>query len=233
MGMRLQDNSVLVLGAGFTKAFFPNAPLLVDDWGLDRLQEKLSGLQHVQKLLDEEIRREGSGVANLERLFTRVTSTLPYETGEEVEAEYRVLRSELKTALRARLESVRDSTPSDGSFYRLAEMCVKNRIDCVTFNYDDTLDRALWEVEETLTLDEDQLFWHPDGGYGFYCAPAYSTVRGATGEVMDEPTNLLLKLHGSLNWEYGGGNLDLLASPMLYTGKIGFRQLKGHSAERA
>src|SRR3989442_15319419 len=45
-----------------------------------------------------------------------------------------------------------------------------------------------------------QLYWHPDGGYGFYCRPSLSSVRDFPVGWMDRTSMLLLKLHGSMNW---------------------------------
>src|SRR5687767_14367220 len=42
-------------------------------------------------------------------------------------------------------------------------------------------------------------YWHPDGGYGFFCRPANSVIS-TEGVFMDVTSTLLLKMHGSFNW---------------------------------
>ena len=44
-------NHVVVTGAGFTRAIVPRAPLLVDDFSNDVLQEKVRGLPNASRLL--------------------------------------------------------------------------------------------------------------------------------------------------------------------------------------
>jgi hypothetical protein len=43
---------VFVLGAGFTKAFCPDAPLLVDDYGVEQLIVEFQGRPVALKLLE-------------------------------------------------------------------------------------------------------------------------------------------------------------------------------------
>ena len=43
---------VVVTGAGFTRALVPDAPLLVDDYNNDTLEERVRGLPNASRLLD-------------------------------------------------------------------------------------------------------------------------------------------------------------------------------------
>ena len=87
-----------------------------------------------------------------------------------------------------------------------ARHCVSARITCVTFNYDDLLDQALWEVAGTDEVSESPN-WHPDGGYGFYCRSSRFLVEDSAGRSKDTTSMELLKLHGSLNWRVRRGHL--------------------------
>lgn len=64
----------------------------------------------------------------------------------------------------------------------------------ITFNYDLLIDRALWRSER----------WHPSSGYGVSFQPTPHWKAGPRASQV-----LLLKLHGSLNWDVGGGSLML------------------------
>ena len=50
----LSRNRVVVTGAGFTRAFVPRAPLLVDDFNNDVLEDRVRGLPNASRLLDWE-----------------------------------------------------------------------------------------------------------------------------------------------------------------------------------
>jgi len=71
---------VFVLGAGFTKAFVPGAPLLVDDYRIAELLEQLSGFEHATKVLELAVAGNESKV-DLEALLTRL-SGMPYDSRE-------------------------------------------------------------------------------------------------------------------------------------------------------
>jgi hypothetical protein len=56
---------------------------------------------------------------------------------------------------------------------------------------------GLWRVK-SVTQVLDELYWHPDGGYAFFCRPSVSRVADA--EMFMDRSTPLLKLHGSINW---------------------------------
>jgi len=77
--------------------------------------------------------------------------------------------------------------------------CIENKITCVTFNYDDIFDEALWSHEQSQ-------YWHPDMGYGFFCRPSELCLGEAS--IFNSHTSMhLLKLHGSVNWRIKRGSL--------------------------
>ena len=57
----LSRKHVVVTGAGFTYAFVPDAPLLVDDFNNDVLKDKARGLPYASQLLDWEQSRHPEG----------------------------------------------------------------------------------------------------------------------------------------------------------------------------
>jgi hypothetical protein len=95
---------------------------------------------------------------------------------------------------------------------------------CITFNYDDFFDEALWRVrglyDISAGLPEDLRYWHPDSGYGFWCKPATSLLEFDPLE-MGSPTILLLKLHGSINWRVRRGYESPTLSMLLLIMKNG------------
>ena len=56
--------SVFVLGAGFTKAFLPDAPLLVDDYNGDLLLQKFEHFKHAHSILKLCMKRLSQGRFN-------------------------------------------------------------------------------------------------------------------------------------------------------------------------
>jgi len=71
---------------------------------------------------------------------------------------------------------------------------VNNNITCITFNYDDVFDEALYSRTKSKGI-----YWSPDQGYGFFCKPSASCVWDAA-YFADKTAMELLKLHGSINW---------------------------------
>lgn len=74
---------VFVTGAGFTKAFVPDAPLLVDDFGNEELAAKVRGLPKASQLLESERKRWPGALINLERLMTRLDDLMPYDHSDK------------------------------------------------------------------------------------------------------------------------------------------------------
>lgn len=190
--------TVFVLGAGFTRAFLPRAPLLTDDYGAAEIARRLQGFPHARRILLQELTRTGDGRLNIERLLTRLEGGMPYDRDRDATAEVRLLAAELMRAFVRRIESAKSGPLHRDDLHRFAARCLRGGITCVTFNYDDVLDRALYEVGcDSSRAAESR--WHPDTGYGFVCRSSATCVHA--GPVRTAPTPLLLlKLHGSLNW---------------------------------
>lgn len=200
---------VVVLGAGFTRAFFPEAPLLVDKYPLTDLISRYAALTAGVQVLQTEVDSSTNGNVNLERVLTRLSSPMPYESGSPDAAQLAILLAEVERLFATKIQTA-TSKPSRASesLERFAQRCVDDRITCVTFNYDDVLDRALFAVNPVTRGQFSNVMgrrhWHPDGGYGFFCAPSESTVTGSIA-YMDRDQTLLLKLHGSVNWRIRRG----------------------------
>ena len=185
-------NHVVVTGAGFSRALVPGAPLLVDDFNNDALEEKVPGLPNASRLLEWERSVHSSGHINLERLMTRLDSLMPYDYAENAgnaANEYEFLLSELKRAFLDRLYEARKGKIYHDELKRFAGYCVANKCCCITFNYDDFVDEAL-----TYTGS-----WSPDRGYGFFCQSSQEVVASTEAQTTASML-LLLKLHGSINW---------------------------------
>jgi hypothetical protein len=190
----LRGKTVFVLGAGFTRAFLPRAPLRTDDYGGADLVRRLQGYPHARRILLQELQRGGDGRLNIERLLTRVDGGMPYDPDRDATAEVRLLAAELMQALVRRVESAKGGPLHREDLLSFAQGCLQGGNTCVTFNYDDVLDRALYDASGTAPNG-----WHPDTGYGFVLPSSATCVRPGTLRTPPAPL-LLLKLHGSLNW---------------------------------
>lgn len=196
--MDSQEKQVFVLGAGFTKAFLPNAPLMVDDYDGEALAEKFISFPHASRILNWERSQEPDGNINIERLMTRLDGRMPYDFDQGADDELGMLLTEVKKSFRQRLDDARRGEVRSDELSAFAGHCVRNSVNCVTFNYDDVLDEALFQVNPAY-YQTSAAHWHPDGGYGFFCRPSDLSVHD-TDVFMDQTAMLLLKLHGSINW---------------------------------
>ena len=183
---------VVVTGAGFTRALVPGAPLLIDDFCNDALQETVRGLSNASRLLDRERSSHSEGYINIERLMTRLDALMPYDYAHNAgntANEYAFLLSELRRAFLWRLHMARQGDIQREELDRFAKFCANNGCNCITLNYDDFLDEALARTDQ----------WNPYRGYGFFCRSSRDGVTGLSLGKMDSRL-LLLKLHGSINW---------------------------------
>ena len=185
-------NRVMVTGAGFTRALVPRAPLLVDDFNNDVLEDKVRGLPYASRLLEWERNLDPRGRINIERLMTRLDSLMPYDYAENAgnaANEYAFLLSELKRAFLDRLHEARKGDIHREELKLFARHCEANIWCCITFNYDDFLDEALAQTST----------WNRYWGYGFFCQSSLDTIASLEG--LETHSGLqLLKLHGSINW---------------------------------
>ena len=183
---------VLVTGAGFTRAVVPCAPLLVDDFNNDSLEDTVRGLPNASRLLNRERSKHPEGHIDIERLMTRLDALMPYDYADDAgnaANEYAFLLSELRRAFLGRLREARQGDIEQDELDRFAKFCADNDCCCITFNYDDFLDEALARTEH----------WNPYRGYGFFCRSSRDGIFSLSLGAMDSRL-LLLKLHGSINW---------------------------------
>ena len=183
--------TVFVLGAGFTRAFVPKSPLMVDDFGNDEMEAKVIGLPHASRILEQECKRNHNGLINIERLMTRLDSLMPYDLGQGAADEFKHLLSEVRKGFRHRIESAVTSEDfQKEALDKFVRNCDTMKVNFITFNYDDILDRALYEGAG----------WDPSSGYGFLCLPSRNVLGSYYADTGEPSKTLLLKLHGSVNW---------------------------------
>ena len=142
---------VVVTGAGFTRALVPGAPLLIDDFCNDALQETVRGLSNASRLLDRERSSHSEGYINIERLMTRLDALMPYDYAHNAgntANEYAFLLSELRRAVLWRLHMARQGDIQREELDRFAKFCANNGCNCITLNYDDFLDEALARTDQ-------------------------------------------------------------------------------------
>ncbi len=192
--------TVYVLGAGFTRAFLPTAPLLVDDYGGEALRQQFESFSYPAALIEMEMRHPDHprGSINLERLMTRLVREMPHDHRTETQHVFAEIVNELKRSFRKRISDAKSHGIQNAGELRLfAGHCIRTKSTCITFNYDDILDEALWTFYPANITSNA---WTPDWGYGFPCRMSESCVRDTPAAIAEPGEMLLLKLHGSMNW---------------------------------
>jgi len=190
--------TVFVLGAGFTKAFLPAAPLLVDTYDIEKVISKHRGFLRAEEILQGEAGRRNDGKIDIERLLTRLEG-LPFDTDEAL-AYFASIKRDVHKLFLDRLEQAK----SQGIKYHeelrdFAYHCLVHQASCVTFNYDDVLDQAMHEVGGSVGA-ESAIYWHPNTGYGFYIPLSADCIGGSFWAQSERSATLIHKLHGSINW---------------------------------
>ena len=195
----IDDNrtrKVYVTGAGFSRAFNPSSPLQIDDYDNVDLATKFSYLPHARSLVDDERRNHRNGLINIEKLMSRVDDLMPYDYASGAADEFTFLLIELKQRLLNRIRQTRETNETRDEINVFARHCIAEAATCITFNYDDLLDEALYRVSES----DPRLPWHPTTGYGFTCNPSTRLVKSTYASPEWQSQMQLLKLHGSINW---------------------------------
>jgi hypothetical protein len=197
--MATSSNRVFVLGAGFTKAFIPQSPLLIDDFGLEDLWRSLPehSFSHARRILRAELDACGNGKANLERLMTRLSGGMPYDRKHRAEPELRWLIQRVTQLFLQKLEQTYNPQPESWkTLAAFASDCLARGHICITFNYDLLMEEWLAKVSRSGWGSGS---WNPYSGYGFFCKGSHEWI-GINYWDDQPPTMTLIKLHGSLNW---------------------------------
>src|SRR5262249_36875765 len=121
------------------------------------------------------------GQINLERLMSRLAGGMPYDFGMGTDKELTVLLADLKTNFHRRLEVAKGAGSSHlGDLWLFAGHCIQRGAPCITFNYDDVYDQALWDF---FPRHQSPHAWSPDWGYGFPCLmfPAVEEIEQMSG----------------------------------------------------
>ncbi len=147
--------------------------------------------------------------------MTRLAGT-PFDD-TEARHELALVEFSLMRTLVSRLSTLRQDLNRE-PLNCFARYVVDNRASIVTFNYDDIVDEALFRVRrlgrESKLLKDTAPYWHPDGGYGFFCRPSTASVEDSD-IFQDRASTRLLKLHGSVNWRYRLGERTKLGPSAL------------------
>lgn len=196
--MDQKQRQVFVLGAGFTKAFLPHAPLLVDSYDINPVIRKYKEVQRIADILERERDRLPDGNVDIERLLTRLEG-MPFDS-EATSIHFESVRREIHESFLKRLKNAKESGfTHEDELRNFAYYCLVNRATCLTFNYDDVLDQKLHEVSKSIT-PAPAIYWHPNSGYGFYIPPSAQCIGEPFWPNNSQSATVIHKLHGSTNW---------------------------------
>lgn len=169
--MEIYSNSIFLLGAGFTKAVYPNAPL-----NKDLLKAMIdSGCRTLAKY------RESYHTDDIEQLLTRVDLDA-VESGE-IRNERSLIDAEISSYFsQYRFSNYSAEIPTWLTTF--ARTILKNNDSIVSLNYDCFLEGAL----------DNFKVWTPNGGYA-------RVFNHPTDSIPQNPKNIkIFKIHGSENF---------------------------------
>jgi hypothetical protein len=202
--------TVLVLGAGFTKAFVPNAPLLEDKYSVEPLLDRYrnGGFRYARNWLLSELglcdsNNRPQWTINIERLMTRLASGMPYDRSHDAELQREMVLRDIKDMFLKVLNGVEIDPGKVQLLDSVASKCLSDSIPIITFNYDTFLDEALAK-EVTNEYGNRTILWHPNNGYGIVMQDMFSYVHKRE-MLLWPPETELLKLHGSTSWRLKKG----------------------------
>jgi hypothetical protein len=139
---------------------------------------------------------------------------MPYDRNRKLDDELMLLLSRVKGSFIEAINGARAGANHERELKDLAQYCLYHEINCITYNYDDTFDQALYSMgamnHSGVIVDEWKGIvrrWNPDNGYGFKCDRIVPNF-GATSYMVPVGVNFaphpssikLFKLHGSMNW---------------------------------
>ncbi len=78
--------------------------------------------------------------------MTRLAGLMPYDFDQKADDELKMLLVELKKSFIRRVELAREKSGNIRVLESFAKYGVSEGINCITFNYDDVFDEALWKV---------------------------------------------------------------------------------------
>lgn len=204
----LESPIVFVLGAGFTKAFDEDAPLLNLDIGLSKLKEKYpeESFEKISGFL-KSIKQDNNGNVDAESLISRLYAGSPFDNLVFNPGERELILHEIQNTFINKIKEIKKldeiAEQEKALLEKFASACLHTpETNIITFNYDELLDEALFSVRPTYSIGDNQglPYWHPDGCYGFFCKPAYDLIANDTVSKDPSTNTQLLKLHGSINW---------------------------------
>jgi len=119
-----------VLGAGFTKAFYPEAPLLTGDYYEDLIAQ-LQYFPRARRILELERNHHAAGWINIERLMTRLDGRMPYDVKHGAHGEFGLASSEIKRWFAHQLQKAKDGQHYAEELEMFADYSVENSINCM------------------------------------------------------------------------------------------------------
>ncbi|CAN5205067.1 hypothetical protein BH09PAT2_BH09PAT2_05780 [soil metagenome] len=201
-----------VLGAGFTRAFNKTAPLMnIDgnDLDISSLISKYKEFENIQKILKSATLSSKKTKIDIEFLLSRLSISLPYDSLFLKKEERQLLFNDISNKFLNRINKIQidNELEKKECLEKFANYIIKNKLSCITLNYDTLLDEALFNIEKIYDVEQiyhvDNYF-NPDGSYGFFCRDESSIIQD-TAIFKDRSDTLLLKLHGSVNWNIKKG----------------------------
>lgn len=225
----MEKSRVLVLGAGFSKAFHCDMPLLKDiadyfeekvkdseQW-VENSSDPVSALRGLSDPLFELLRLSREPYQTLltqpesfELLLTYLNQEQPWKSNSDIlqdRALFKSIAEHLGVYIEKRqtIPFLRCCQEQSSWLHKLTGYLNEQEMPVITFNYDTLIEWTLLWISNTQSTQHQSDVYIDEGIYGVPLSPL-ATPQGDPFSKINRKTLQLIKLHGSINWFFHGGS---------------------------
>lgn len=202
------SNEVFFLGAGFSKAIndkYPTLKTLTEEINHNLITEKGSIMTHFRDEIPEGYK------SNLELLLSFLASNLPYKTPAQVDEDNALYKNITSFISNYFINKEEQNSNFLDSHITLANFLIKQKVPCITLNYDTLLEKLIYSVVsdsyKNVNSNYSTFYKIPITNLSYRIPNGRGSFASYEDDFNKERMPELIKLHGSINWLSDGNIL--------------------------